>query len=104
MPYWNFGEMYNEDCLIHNYWKPEPKPPKVTKETCEYCSKIAELNNNTLDRLKNVSPDDILKFYILNQQPVVVTDATKDWESSKQLSMDELTNVWVFSFVFYFVD
>lgn len=93
MPFWNYGELYNEDCLVYNSWLPEPKVEKMTKDSCKYCSNVVKLNNNTLDELSNVSPGDILKFYVMNNQPVVVTDATKDWNPLKVLTMDELSNV-----------
>jgi len=92
LPYWNFGQLWNEDCIVYNKWLPEDKF-EINEKTCKYCSNIVKLNNNTLDKYKDFSKSEMSTHYLAFQQPVIVEDATKGWPST-QINMELLSKLY----------
>ena len=81
--------------MVTNYWLPV-KNATIDKKFCKYCIEV-EKHGNIIDRLNNTDRKEINRHYIELGQPVIVTDTTKDWGSKKQLTMDEIGHVCMFS-------
>lgn len=61
---------------------------------------VVKYGGNVIDHLNNTKHDDIVKHYINNQQPVIVTDTTKDWGSKQKLNLDEIVKVISYHILF----
>jgi len=94
LPFWDWSKLYNEDCLIENPWLPKENVT-YDAETCRYCINVVKYGHNVIDHLNNTNHEDIVKHYINNQQPVIVTDTTKDWESKQKLNLDEIVKLYL---------
>lgn len=93
LPYWDWATLYQEECLINNPWLPAENTT-IDAEFCQYCTNMVKYGNNKVDRLNNTKGAEIMKHYIQNSQPVVVTDTTKDWGSKKRIAMDVIANLY----------
>ena len=71
MPYWDWTTEFEKECLIDNPYYEEDD--QLTEEECEVCKELSGV------RLKDVSQDLMASEYLVDEIPVIITDATKDW-------------------------
>lgn len=80
LPWWDWTDFYGSRCLIYN---PYFKDVHLMETDCEICEDLYEM-----DRLSNISSDQISLSYLQNDIPVVVLDAVDDWPA-----MDDSFNI-----------
>lgn len=88
MPYWNWADLYEEECMVNNIWLPDNKV-NLTADQCKYCEPF------NVERMKDVSHDFVSKIISENDgEPFVVTDTMTKWKKGvKELNVEEIVHV-----------
>ncbi|XP_022085629.1 uncharacterized protein LOC110976563 [Acanthaster planci] len=86
LPYWDWTNLYHEECIVAN---PYMVVEKLTEEDCEVCETYDEL-----DVVHNISIKEITEDYLFDNIPFIVTDATQNWKAFKEFNFDSFKNLY----------
>ncbi|XP_038053850.1 uncharacterized protein LOC119726282 [Patiria miniata] len=86
LPYWDWTNLYHEECVIRN---PYMVAATLTEEDCEMCEGYLKV-----DVVHNISMDEVTQDYLFDNTPFIVTDATQNWRAFKEFNVDSLKTLY----------
>ncbi|GFO33694.1 Dat protein [Plakobranchus ocellatus] len=72
LPVWDWTEIYTSRCWLENPLY--QVAPGLQMSDCEICEGI-----DSIDRLTDLDPGELIKWYISRDTPVIVEDGNRDW-------------------------
>ncbi|XP_045446983.1 uncharacterized protein LOC123655191 [Melitaea cinxia] len=79
--WWFYSEAMITGCFV--YLPDQLKSLFRQPEDCSMCIGVTDVT-----RLENISADEFEELYAYNTKPVIVTDATKDWEAIEKFNFN----------------
>ncbi|XP_068685909.1 uncharacterized protein [Montipora foliosa] len=86
LPYWDWTVIYDQDCLIDN---PYYVQDGLTEDHCNSCKDLLSIK-----RISGADQSDIAEDYLFTNTPVIVTDATEQWDAVNKFNIDFLAEMY----------
>ncbi|XP_067036007.1 uncharacterized protein [Acropora muricata] len=86
LPYWDWTVIYDQDCFIEN---PYYVQDKLTEDDCNTCKDL-----QSIQRIFEADQSDIAENNLYTNTPVIVTDATKQWDAVNKFNIDFLAKMY----------
>ena len=77
--------IYDQDCFIEN---PYYVQDRLTEDDCNTCKDL-----QSIQRISEADQSDIAENNLYTNTPVIVTDATKQWDAVNKFNIDFLAKV-----------